>query len=118
MEKIIFLEPLDFYRKAAQCLSESLFDAITDSGLGLKSIYLKADAITSFCALFVSDAEDFLKEEFRNVFILARKYKIQSEDELFSISFLFTPDTKFLREQALLSDGYVSFYRRPHLKEG
>ncbi len=95
----------------AQEVSEKLFEEITHSGVNIKAIHLKAEAITSFSALFVSDTNDFLKEDFRNVFILARKIKNESEDQTFSISFTFTPASKNLDENCLASDGFFAkFY--------
>lgn len=94
----------------AKLVSESLFEQIIESGLHLKSIHLKADTITSFCALFVADSNDFLKEGFRDVFLFARKAKVQNEDATFEISFLFTPDSKTLSEHSLASDGYFIKY--------
>lgn len=95
----------------AKEISEKLFEEITNSGLKIKAIHLKAEAITSFNALFVSDKNDFLKDEFRNVFILARKYKSENENETFNISFTFTPDSNTLDENCLASDGFfVKYY--------
>lgn len=95
----------------AQTLSEKLFEQITKSDIKIKAVHLKAEAITSFSALFVSDNADFLKDDFRNVFILARKCKNENEDETFNISFTFTPDSKTLDENCLASDGFfVKYY--------
>lgn len=99
-----------FNLEKAQSLSESLFEKINLEGIHLKAIHLKAETITSFCALFVADKNDFLKNEFRNVFIRARNVKIQSDDDTFSISFLFTPDSSSLNEHSLASDGYLLKY--------
>lgn len=95
----------------AKFVSESLYKKITSElGLHLKTIHLKADSITSFCALFVSDGDDFLKNEFRQAFVLARTTKNENENDTFEISFLFTPDSKFLSEKTLASDGYFIKY--------
>ena len=94
----------------AQTVSEKLFDEIKKTGIKIDSIHLKADAITSFSALFVSDKNDFLKEEFRNVFIIARNIKNESEDQTFSISFTFTPHSNTLDENCLASDGFFAKY--------
>jgi hypothetical protein len=94
----------------AKIVSESLFETISKSGLHLNSIHLKADTITSFRALFIANKEDFLKDEFRNVFVLARQVKLENENETFEISFLFTPDSKTLSERSLASDGYFIKY--------
>lgn len=94
----------------AQLLSEKLFKEISSTGLKIKAVHLKADAITSFFALFISDKDDFLKDEFRRVFILARKCKDENEDQTFNISFTFTPDSKTLDENCLASDGFFLKY--------
>jgi hypothetical protein len=94
----------------AKSVSEFLFEKIALEGIQLKAIHLKAETITSFCALFVADKNDFLKDEFRDVFIRAREVKIQSDDDTFSISFLFTPDSSSLNEHSLASDGYLLKY--------
>jgi hypothetical protein len=95
----------------AQVLSEKLFEEITSIGVKIKAIHLKADAITSFNSLLIADKNDFLTDEFRNVFLLARKIKSANEDQTFSISFTFTPDSNTLDENCLTSDGFFTkFY--------
>jgi hypothetical protein len=94
----------------AQTISENLFEQIKSSGINLKAVHLKADAITSFYALFISDKGDFLKDEFRQVFLLARQSKHESENETFNISFTFTPDSEKLDENCLASDGFFVKY--------
>ncbi len=107
----IYRSQFDINLEKAKVISESLFKKLsTEHKFHLKAIHLKADTITSFCALFVSDAKDFLKEEFREVFVQARKYKLDNEDDTFEISFLFTPYSTSLSEYALASDGYFIKY--------
>ncbi len=96
--------------KKATEVSEQLFNKIEATGATLKVIHLRADSITSFCGLFVVDPEDFLKDEFRQAFILAREAKLENEDDTFEISFLFTPYSPHLSEQMLFSDGYFIRY--------
>ena len=94
----------------AKSISEKLFLNIKNDGINLKAIHLKADAITNFYALFISDKTDFLKDDFRNVFISARKCKLENDGKTFSISFTFTPDSNTLDENCLASDGYFIKY--------
>lgn len=96
--------------KKAQTTSEQLFEELINTGIKIVSIHLKADAITSFNALLVADKEDFLKDEFRQAFIVARRLKNKNEDQTFNISFTFTPDSKTLDEDCLASDGFFLKY--------
>ena len=94
----------------AQSVSEELFAQLNDAGLKINAVHLKADAITRFDALFVSDKKAFLKDDFRNAFILARRFKQENETETFDISFTFTPDSNTLDENCLTSDGFFIKY--------
>jgi len=94
----------------AKAVCENIFQELSEANINLKAIHLKADAITNFYALFISKKEDFLKDDFRNAFIVARKYKNQIEDSTFFISFTFTPDSESLDENCLTSDGFFIKY--------
>lgn len=100
----------DINLQKAKSVSEKLFEQLASDGFKLKAIHLKADAITNFYALFISSKSDFLKDEFRNAFIVARKYKTEIDESTFSISFTFTPDSDSLDEDCLASDGYFIKY--------
>jgi len=94
----------------AQEVAERLFKEIGAYKISMKSAHLKAESLTSFSILFVSDKDDFVKDEFRNALILARSFKKLTDDDTFAISFTFTPDSDTLNEDCLASDGFFIKY--------
>lgn len=94
----------------SQEISEKLCGAITDKGLKVHSIHLKADSVTKFSALFLVDESDFVKDEIRDAFIIARAFKKETEDSTFSIDFNFAHHSKSINEKCLANDGFFLKY--------
>lgn len=94
----------------SQEISEKLCVAISDKGLKIHSIHLKADSVTKFSALFFVDENDFIKDEFKDAFIIARAFKKETEDSTFSIDFNFAHHSISVDEKCLANDGFFLKY--------
>lgn len=90
--------------------AEKLFDEAVKKQIKFKTIHLKADAITKFSALFITDKSDYVSDTFRDIFVTARKLKHEVESDSFYISFLFMAATGEIDERTLISDGYFLKY--------
>lgn len=90
--------------------SSSAVEEMIEEGNKLKihvhDVFLKADAITNFTALFIIREEDFVSETSLEIFAIARKIKSGHIREGYYISFLFMPYSLNLKESYLISDGY------------
>jgi hypothetical protein len=94
----------------ATSTAEKLYSEALKKKINFKSIHLRADSITKFSALFITEKSDFVSNKFRNIFISARKLKDEVESESFYITFSFMPNTKDLSEKCLSSDGFFLKY--------
>ncbi|MCU0375447.1 MAG: hypothetical protein MUF24_09075 [Chitinophagaceae bacterium] len=92
--------------------AEKLFDEAIKKQIKFKAIHLRADAITKFAALFITDKNDYVSDTFRDVFVTARKLKSELESDSFYISFLFMAATTDMDERTLISDGYFLKYEK------
>jgi hypothetical protein len=96
----------------ATTVSEKLFVEAKKKKIAPKEVHLKADGITNFSALFVVDKDDFVSDNFRQIFSLARKLKTKVETDSFYISFAFLPISNNLNEKSLHADGYFLKYEK------
>ena len=109
--KILF-EQLDYNIKKATALVERLYSKISEKQIALKAVHLKAVDITKFRALFIVEKSDFLSDNFREIYILARETKDEAESEEFYISFTFMPASESLSEDALIADAFFLKYEK------
>lgn len=96
----------------ATSLSENLYEFACKKDIKLKEIHLKAEDITRFAALFVADKNNFLSDNFRELYIHAREIKKIAETEDFYISFSFMPASEKINESCLITDGYFLKYEK------
>lgn len=94
----------------AQETSEELYKAIIEMGFNINSIHLKADNLTSFMVLAITDLDDYVNERFLEAISFSRKLRQKSTEDDFNIDFLFTYKAKTLNERCLNSDGYFLKY--------
>lgn len=97
--------------QAAQ-IAEDLLKEAEGKKIKLKGIHLKADNISNYTALFVANMNDFVSDDFRAIYTLARRIQNESEKENFYISFSFMPYSKSLSEHCLISDGFFMKYEK------
>lgn len=105
-----FMEKFKKNIEKAKNASEHLLGTLEKKGFGIDSIHLKADTFSNFSILFVVDKNDFIKDQFREAFIEARKEKVGVEKEAFVINFNFTPSSDHLDEKCLNSEGFFLRY--------
>lgn len=96
----------------ATSVSEKLFVEAKKKKIVPKEVHLKADGITNFSALFVVDKNDFVSDNFRQIFTIARKLKTKAETDSFYISFTFLPASNNFNEKSLHADGYFLKYEK------
>lgn len=96
----------------ATSISEKLYAAAEERKINFKTIHVKAEGITKFSALVIAKMEDFLSDEFREIFGIARKLKKEVESEGFYISFSFTPYSNQLNEKCIIADGFFLKYEK------
>jgi hypothetical protein len=94
----------------AQEASEQLYGSIKAMGFSVNSIHLKADNITNFMALLVTDVNDYVSEGFLDAIAAGRELKNRTDTEDFTINFYFTYQADTLNEHSLDSDGYFLKY--------
>lgn len=94
----------------AQEVSEKLFEDLKKMNINVDSIHLKADAVTNFMALIVTDSKDYVDENFLKGIRASRKIKSTADSLDFSINFIFTHNAKSLNEDCLDYDGYFLKY--------
>lgn len=93
-------------------ISEKLFSEAKKKKINLKEIHLKAEGITKFSALFVTDKNDFVADRFREILSVARKFKNKIETDSFYINFFFLPLSDSFNEKGLNADGYFLKYEK------
>jgi len=96
----------------ATSISEKLYAAAEERKINFKTIHVKAEGITKFSALVVAKMEDFLSDEFRDIFSVARKLKNEVESDHFYISFSFMPYSNGLNEKCITADGFFLKYEK------
>ncbi|MDH7460429.1 hypothetical protein QEG73_04040 [Chitinophagaceae bacterium 26-R-25] len=96
----------------ATSISEKLYAAAADRKINFKTIHVRAEGITKFSALVIAKKEDFLSDEFRGIFTLARKLKNEVESDSFYISFSFMPHSDELNEKCITADGFFLKYEK------
>lgn len=96
----------------ATSIAEKLFSEAKKKKIELKEIHLKANSITNFSALFVADENDFIADDFRNIFSIARKFKNKVESDSFYINFFFLPLSDSFNEKNLNAEGYFLKYEK------
>lgn len=111
-QKKILLERIKENVTKAALLSEELFKRAIAENINLYQIHLKADNISSYTALFIADNSDFLSDNFRKVYTVARELKNKADTDTFYISFSFTPKSKHLSEDCLAADGFFMTYEK------
>ncbi|MEJ7683795.1 MAG: hypothetical protein WKG06_39235 [Segetibacter sp.] len=89
-----------------------MYEFACKKDIKLKEIHLKAEDITRFAALFVADKNNFLSDNFRELYIHAREIKKIAETEDFYISFSFMPASEKINESCLITDGYFLKYEK------
>lgn len=108
----ILLAQLNGNIEKATSLAEKLYTEAVERKFKATSIHLKAEDLTKFKALFVVEKDDFLSEGFRDLYIIARYIKNESESENFYLSFSFLPNSDKLSEECLNADGYFMKYEK------
>lgn len=101
-----FAENLD----AATHAAEQLLANAKEMDVHFSDIRLKADGITQFTALFVTDVDAFISDHFRQVYTLAKNLKTKIESDSFFIDFSFMPSTGPINENTINADGYFLKY--------
>lgn len=96
----------------AASVSEKLFAEADKKQIRFKSMHVKADDITSFSVLCIADANDYLSDEFRDIFITARRLKKEVENDSFYVSFLIMPESKEIDDKCISADGYFLKYEK------
>lgn len=105
----VFMNQFKENLKAAIRASETL-SAYVEKQLKteIRSIHIRPEDITNFCALFVVSKESqFLSDKFKNAYIKAREVRNKTNRDYFKIDFLFTPNTKHLNDKCLSADGFL-----------
>lgn len=108
--KIAMIKLFELNLAKAQEKSEQLYDELKGMGLAINSLHLKADNLTNFMALIVTDLKDYLDEKFLGAITASRQLKAQSDSDDFTLNFYFTYHAETLNEQCLDSDGYFLRY--------
>jgi len=96
----------------ATSVSEKLLEEAEKLNIKFDGIRIKAEGITKFIALFLTNEVDFISDKFRRIYTLSRKLKNQSESASFYITFSFIPVTNNLNEKSLSSDGFFLKYEK------
>lgn len=103
-----FLENL----AAATTASEKLLKMAWERAIHLEAIHLKADQVSNFTALFVSNLQDYLSDQFRDVYVIAQELKKASRKDTFDIYFSFTHNSPYPSQELLASDGFFLQYAK------
>lgn len=85
---------------------EKLLGELDGLKVPVHSVFLKADGITSFEVLFTVNEEDFISDDFRSVYTIARRIKNEHLKDNYYIAFSFMPQSNNFNENYLIADGY------------
>ena len=108
--KIAMIKLFELNLAKAQKKSELLYDQLKGMGININSLHLKADDLTNFMALIITDVNDYVSEKFLDAISASRKLKATSDSDDFTLNFYFTYHGETLNEQCLDSDGYFLKY--------
>ncbi len=108
--KIAMIKLFELNLGKAQQKTVELFEAIKSMGFGIDSIHLKADNITNFMALIITEYNDYVNERFLEAITISRELKTKTDSEDFTLNFYFTYQADSLNEHSLASDGYFLKY--------
>jgi hypothetical protein len=92
--------------------TEQLLCELEKRKLPVHAVFLKADGITSFEALFIVNEADFIAEDFRSVYTTARQIKNEHLKDNYYIAFSFMPQSNNFNENYLIADGYAWKYAK------
>lgn len=96
----------------AKGIAQRLYTQSEYKQFKIKAIHLKAEDITKYRLIFIVDKKDFINDSFREIYIIARSLKNETEAENFYLSFSFLPYSANLSEDCLLADGYFMKYEK------
>ena len=92
--------------------TEALINETLKLEIPFAEIHLSADNIDSFTILGVVDEKDFVTDEFRSVFTIARSIKNENEKNEIYLIFTFVPYSPKLNQSCIVSDGYAWKYAK------
>jgi len=109
----ILMEKLEVNLVKAKKASEELYHLIDSKGFKCVEVLLKVKNIATFNSLFIINEEDFVKDEFQEIYIESiRKKKELNDSTTFEFSTIFMPTSGDLIMNSLLADGYILNYGR------
>ncbi|WP_315815815.1 hypothetical protein [Paraflavitalea speifideaquila] len=92
--------------------TEKLLGELEKQNITVHAVFLKADGITSFEVLFVVSEKDFVADDFRSVYTIARQIKNEYLKDNYYIAFSFMPQSNNFNESYLIDDGYSWKYAK------
>ncbi len=109
-EKILYEKFEKNLQQAKEITADFFALIMAEHKIKCKFAKLRANRITDFDAIIVVSQSDFISDEFKKIYSLARKKKEEVNTNTFQISFTFMPETKNIDENKLLSDGFILRY--------
>lgn len=91
-------------------LAEQFINLSKEKGVDVINAHLKVDDIAKFKVLFTVTEEDYLSDNFNNIYLLSNFIKTTNNSDTFSITFSFTYQSEHLSNECLSSDGYIMRY--------
>lgn len=92
--------------------TEKLLCELEKHKVPVQAVFLKADGITSFEVLFIVNEKDFIADDFRSIYTIARQIKNEHLSDNYYIAFSFMPQSNNFKENSLIADGYSWKYSK------
>ena len=92
--------------------SQDLINEMQQKGIICEKAFLRPVGLTKFDSLFIVPSENFLSDEFVEIYALARQKRSNVNEATFHISFSFMPLTSNINEEIIVCDGFNFKYER------
>ncbi|MGM0503934.1 MAG: hypothetical protein ACQESQ_04885 [Bacteroidota bacterium] len=106
----VLLEKLENNLKNAQSIVEQVTEKIGQSGFKVYKSYLRISNIIKFDTVFDIAIDDFISNEFDEIYKFSRELKKEVNTETFNINFTFMPHNDNLNEKRIVSEGFIFTY--------
>lgn len=108
----ILLEKLESNLKLAQSIVENITSEIKEKGFKPFKSYLRINNIIKFDAIFDVSSEDFISDNFDEIYSISRKIKKEVNSDTFNINFTFMPHSESINEKRINCEGFIFMYEK------
>lgn len=101
--------------KVADATEQLIAKLTRNQGIAVQTAYLRLSSLYNYTALILVSEGDFLKDTFRDAYVLAQEVEDEVSEEIMELSFSFASLSEYTREDIIYSQGFL-LKRTPNSK--